>query len=272
VWPGRLESNEMEWRLLRSGGGIAEWNMALDEALWRSFPMVERPSLRIYRWSAPTLSIGYSQSVAEFDLEECARRGITFVRRPTGGRAVLHDLEVTYSLVHSTEEMGSIKDSHRQVGQALRLGLRRLGLAAQLVNQEQSVQNPSAACFEAPSSFELAIGGKKIAGSAQVRNHLTLLEHGSIPLELHPERLAAVLRPNGLSRKQLLSLLWERARGLRDFIAELRAEEIEQAIIAGFEEQFGVELIQDSPREEELQLAKELREGKYGDPGWNFRR
>lgn len=272
MWPGRLKLNEMEWRLLRNGGEVGEWNMALDEALWRSFPMVGRPSLRIYRWNAPTLSIGYSQSVEELDLGECGRRGIAVVRRPTGGRAVLHDLEVTYSLVHSTEKMGSIKDSHLRVSQALRSGLRRLGLAAELAKREQSSQNPTAACFEAPSSFELAVAGKKIAGSAQVRNHLSLLEHGSIPLELHPQRLAAVLRPRGLSSKELLRLLWERARGLREFIPELRAEEIEQAIIAGFEEQFRVELVEDSPKEGELQLAEDLWEWKYGDPSWNFRR
>lgn len=244
--------------------------MALDEALWRSLPQIGQPTLRIYRWKVPTLSIGYSQSVAEFDLEECSRRGIALVRRPTGGRAVLHGLEVTYSLVHPLEGMGSIDDSHRQIGEALAIGLRKLGLAVELEMKGGCASSP--ACFEAPSHFELAIAGKKVAGSAQVRNQLALLEHGSIPLELDRERLAAVLRPDGLPQAGFERVLRGRAGGLCDFKEELRPEEVEVAIIAGFEERFGIELVEGAPTVEELQRAEKLMAQKYRDPGWNLRR
>ena len=257
---------------MRSGVGSAQWNMALDEALWRSFSKVGRPTLRLYRWTRPTLSLGYSQRAEEFDLGECARLGVEIIRRPTGGRAVLHGLEVTYSLVHPLEGMGGVNESHRKIGEALALGLRKLGLAAELVKAERSSLASSAACLEVPSYSELTIAGRKVAGSAQVRNHLALLEHGSLPLELDLERLAAVLWPDGLPRERFKDLLRRRAGGLREFAAQLRLEEVEDAIIAGFAERFEVEPVEGPPTTEELKLAEELVERKYGDSRWNFRR
>lgn len=248
--------------------------MGLDEALWRSFSWVGRPTLRIYRWAEPTVSIGYSMKVGEIELGECARLGIGFVRRPTGGRAVLHDLEVTYSLVHPLEGMGSVPESHRRIGEALVMGLGRLGLAAEIdVMIKRGRASFSAACFEAPSQFELTIAGRKVAGCAQVRDHLALLEHGSIPLELDLKKLTTVLQPNGLPQAKFENLLRRRAGGLRDFTAgELRLEEAEEAIIAGFAERFRVRLVEGFPTAQELELAEELAERKYSDPGWNLRK
>ncbi|MFQ6034067.1 MAG: biotin/lipoate A/B protein ligase family protein [Candidatus Bipolaricaulia bacterium] len=176
----------MEWRLIISGVESGGWNMALDEALWRSFSEVGRPTLRLYRWVGPTLSLGRFQRVETVDLEECARREIEVVRRPTGGRAVLHDREVTYSLVHPLEEMGGVEEAHRQIAEALVAGLRKLGLAAELVEVERSSRNISGACFAAPTRFELTISGRKVAGGAQVRDRLALLEHGSLPPGARP--------------------------------------------------------------------------------------
>jgi len=261
----------MEWRLLRSGAGSGAQNMALDEALWRSFSRVGRPTLRLYRWAGPTLSLGRFQRVETVDFEECARRGIAVVRRPTGGRAALHSSEVTYSLVHPLEGIGNVKESHQRIGEALALGLRRLGLAAELMKVERSSRSFSGACFEAPTDFELAIRGRKVAGSAQVRDHQVLLEHGSLPLELDSEKMAAVLRPNGLPQEEFERLLRRRAAGLRNFIADLQLEEVEEALITGFAEHFGVELVEDPPTEEEFKLAEELME-RYSNPEWNLRR
>jgi len=247
--------------------------MALDEALWRSYAKIGRPTLRLYCWSGPTLSLGRFQQAASVDLEECARRGIAVVRRSTGGWAVLHNFEVTYSLIHPLDGMGSVEESHRQIAEALTLGLRGLGLAAELIEVKRSFRSLSlGACFETPSDFELGILGKKVAGSAQVRDHQALLEHGSLPLELDLEALAAALRPNSLSQKEFEKLLQRRAAGLREFSAQLRQEEVEEAIIAGFAERFGVDFVEDNPTAEELALAEELVERKYSSSEWTFRR
>jgi len=264
----------MEWRLIISGVGRGEWNMALDEALWHSFRKVGRPTLRLYRWAELTLSLGRFQRVETVDLEECARRKIEVVRRPSGGRAVLHGFEVTYSLVHPLERLGNVTKSHRQIAEALVVGLRKIGLAAELIDVKRSPQNLSGACFAAPTRFELTVAGRKVAGSAQVRDRLALLEHGSLPLELDLERMAAVLQSDDLSQEQLEELLRRQAAGLRDFAPRLRAEEVEEALIAGFAERFGANFVEveDNPTAEELALAKELAERKYSNPKWTFRR
>lgn len=262
------------WRLIRSGPGAPAWNMALDEALWRSFPELGRPTLRLYRWARPAVSLGYAQRASALDLETCARLGLAFVRRPTGGRAVLHDKELTYSLVHPVAGLGGVRESHRLIAEALALGLRRLGLPAEVEAQARRDSNPtlSGACFEAPSPHELTIAGKKVAGMAQVRDHLALLEQGSLPLELDLGRLATVFRPrpDGYSREAFIALLRERAAGLREF-KPVELDELEEALCAGFSAQFGVELEEVPPTPQELALAEKL-ERKYESPEWNLRR
>jgi lipoate-protein ligase A len=244
--------------------------MALDEALWRSFHPIGRPTLRLYRWSEPALSIGYSQQARDFDLEQCTRLGIAFVRRPTGGRAVLHHWEVTYSLIHPLEGLGSVEGSHRLIAEALAVGLRRLELPVELEIMKVK-RSFSEACFEAPAHSELTVAGKKVAGMSQVRDQLALLEQGSIPLELDVEQLAAVIRLDGFPKEEFIALLRRRAAGLRDFAA-VQVEEVESALVAGFIARFGVEFEESSPTAEELELAKELLEQKYEDPSWNLRR
>ena len=264
----------MEWRLIVSGVGSGGWNMALDEALWRSFPKVGRPTLRLYRWSEPTLSLGRFQGTELVSLKECTRREIAVVRRPTGGRAILHDDEVAFGLVHPLEGMGSVLEAHRRIAEALIRGLRRLGLAAELVGVRRGSRgsrgSSGVACFAVPSRFELAISGRKVVGSAQVRDRLALLEHGSLPLELDEELLATVLQPDGLSREAFEQSLRQRAAGLREFLAGLLPEELEEALIAGFAEQFKVSFVEEGPTIEELALAEELWERKYGNPEWNL--
>ncbi|MFQ6090351.1 MAG: biotin/lipoate A/B protein ligase family protein, partial [Candidatus Bipolaricaulia bacterium] len=137
---------------------------------------------------------------------------------------------------------------------------------------ERSSRNISGACFAAPTRFELVISGRKVAGSAQVRDRLALLEHGSFPLELDLEALAAVLQPDGLSLEQFKEGLRRRAAGLREFAPQFHAEEVEEALVAGFAERFGADLVEDNPTAEELASAEELVERKYSDPEWTFRR
>ncbi|MGQ9601548.1 MAG: lipoate--protein ligase family protein [Candidatus Bipolaricaulia bacterium] len=266
----------MAWRLIRSGPGDPAWNLALDEALWRSFAELGRPTLRLYRWARPAVSIGYAQRAGDYDLKACARLGLTFLRRPTGGRAVLHDhddRELTFSLVHPVAGLGGVPKSHRLIAEAVALGLKRLGLPAEVEARARWGARPalSGACFEAPTRHELTIAGRKVAGMAQVRDHLALLEHGSLPLELDPDRLAAVICPGDSPREAFIATFRERAAGLLEF-KPVELEELEEALCAGFKARFGVELEEAPPTPGELALAEELLERKYKSPEWNLRR
>ncbi len=263
---------KMAWRLIRSGPGEPAWNLALDEALWRSFAKLRlgRPTLRLYRWARPAVSIGYAQQAGDYDLEACARLGLTFLRRPTGGRAVLHDRELTFSLVHPVAGLGGVHESHRLIAEAVALGLQQLGLPAEVEARCGSRLALSRACFEAPARHELTIAGRKVVGMAQVRDHLALLEHGSLPLELDPDRLAAVIRFNGSPREAFITLFRQRAAGLWEF-KPVEPAELEEALCAGFKARFGAELEEAPPTPGELALAEELLERKYKSPEWNLR-
>lgn len=241
--------------------------MAIDEAILTLFPKLRVPTLRFYSWARPTLSIGYFQSVKEANLEECRRRGYEFVRRPTGGRAVLHDQELTYSVVCPIESLSeSVIKSHQMLSEALALGLKQLGLQAKLTKTRRS--SGTSACFDAPSLAELTVNRKKVIGSAQMRNKNTILQHGSIPLRLDPDKLQAVLRTK--------SDIKRKAAGLDELIGAvalpLSLDALKEAIKKGFEQRFGVTLQAGELTEEELALARRLVGDKYTNPHWNFRR
>ena len=274
------DENEMQdkrsWRLLDTGAHSGVWNMALDEALWRVLSQRgTAPVLRLYRWREPTLSLGRFQSLEAINLEACRRLGIAVVRRPTGGRAILHhERELSYSLVHPLEGMGSVLQSHRRISEALRLGLRRLGIEAELVKagaeagRGTSSTGAEAACFATPSWWELTARGRKLVGSAQVRSQRALLEHGSLLLELELEKLAEILTPDGSpkGKRELERVLRRQASGLWEAASrEITPEELKEALTAGFAERFGVELLPDEPTPEELELAATLVE-RYAMP------
>lgn len=191
------------WRLIDSGPGPGAWNLALDEAIFDA--VRERrspPTLRLYGWEAPTLSLGYAQDGArDLDLAACAAAGIAVVRRATGGRAVLHDREVTYSVAvpAGTPVFGTNLDAaYRAVAAGLLAGLRLLGVDAALAPAARrgagEPRHPG--CFGSASRHEILAGGRKLVGSAQRRSGGAFLQHGSILLEGHAERLARLLRPS----------------------------------------------------------------------------
>src|SRR5919109_2759554 len=189
------------WRLLDTGPADAFTNMAVDEAVLEVFAVEGgATTVRFYSWSPPAVSLGYAQSIErEIDLRQCTALGIDVVRRPTGGRAVLHDHEVTYSLVisaHDPRVTAGILAAYLTISRALIRGLSYLGVTAELLPLRRGVPLPSdqasAVCFATPSSYEVAVGGRKIIGSAQRRAHDVIMQHGSIPLSWDFERMRAV--------------------------------------------------------------------------------
>jgi lipoyl(octanoyl) transferase len=169
--------------------------MALDEALMVRARSTGEWVLRVYSWSTPTLSLGRNQNArAAYDPATLAEVGIDVVRRPTGGRAVLHDREVTYSVTAPAVDAGALRESYTRINRLLLGGLRSLGVAAAVADVARSPRPDLSPCFERPSSGELMAAGRKLAGSAQWREHDALLQHGSILVDGDQAPVSALLR------------------------------------------------------------------------------
>ena len=187
------------WRLIvdaapRSGAA----NMALDQAMAEACAAgASLPTVRFYRWQPPAVSLGRHQSYADVDEAAALGRGYEIVRRPTGGRAILHTDEFTYSVAAPQDEprvQGGVMDSYLRISQALLAGLRRLGVQADKAPASVRVgPDVSAACFEVPSAYEITTGPRKLMGSAQSRRAGYVLQHGSLPLVGDITRLVDVL-------------------------------------------------------------------------------
>jgi lipoate-protein ligase A len=246
--------------------------MARDEAIAALHATgATQPTLRLYRWRPACLSLGRFQRSGEVDHEACALRGIAIVRRPSGGRALLHDDELTYAIImrdtHPLLGGESILASYRQISLALRNGLRQLGVAAELTSVDRERRaGGSAACFDAPASYELTVGGRKLAGSAQTRRNGVLLQHGAIPLTPHATRLAALLRhpPEDLDEKMI---------ALSDACEQTVCfEGLAEALVAGFAATWGITLAPGALIDAEYQAQDQLRTDKYLDDSWTFGR
>jgi len=183
------------WRLLLTGPASGPENMALDEALMSRARTTGEWVLRVYSWAQPTLSFGRNQSVrAAYDPPTLANGGLAVVRRPTGGRSVLHDREVTYSVTAPASEAGLLQESYQRINRLLLDGLRSLGVAVDVARARRAPTLDLSPCFERPSPGELMSGGRKLAGSAQWRDQGALLQHGSILVDGDQSAVSTLLR------------------------------------------------------------------------------
>lgn len=171
--------------LLISPAADGAANMALDEALLRRAGRSGETVFRVYAWERPTVSLGRNQPArGRYDLEVAKARGIDFVRRPTGGRAILHHREITYAVVAPVAAYGPLSESYRTINRLLLEALCTLGVDAREAGSSTRAPAPSVApCFDAPVAGELVADGRKLVGSAQVREGEAFLQHGSILLE-----------------------------------------------------------------------------------------
>jgi lipoate-protein ligase A len=177
-------------------GAAGAANMSLDQALLDDAARSGRACLRLYRWSPPCLSFGRNEPAARrYDRAAIERLGLDVVRRPTGGRAVWHDREVTYAVAAPVAEFGSLRESYRAIHARLAAALRRLGVPAVLA-PDSGKQTPlnGGACFAQAIGGEVTVGGRKLVGSAQVRQGAAFLQHGSILLDGSQDVVAAVSR------------------------------------------------------------------------------
>jgi len=217
----------------------------------------------------------------EVDVDRCREAGIGLVRRPTGGRAILHADELTYSIVAPQAEprvAGGVIESYRRLSAGLVAGLRALGVDVSQAlplfqDQERGRGGQSAACFDAPSSYEITVGGKKLVGSAQVRKKKVVLQHGSLPLEGDITRIFDFLKaPSEERREELRQELRARATSLELALGySVPFEEVARHLAIGFAQALNLRLIPGRLSQRELALAEKLRREKYAAREWNFR-
>jgi len=255
--------------------------MALDEAILLAVAEGQvPPTLRFYTWHPPCVSIGYAQrAIHVLDLESCRLRGYDVVRRPTGGRAVLHIDELTYSVVLPQDDprvSGGVVSSYRRLSEGLLTGLRRLGVQAAQArpSRHEPGEARTAACFDLPSHFEIIAGGKKLVGSAQVRRRGAVLQHGALPLQGDITRIVPLLRLSSEEhRARLAAKLAERSTTLAQAAGRVISfDEVAEALADGFSETLNVELVSAQLTDWERREADWLREIKYGAEEYTFSR
>ena len=269
------------WRLVQDGSADGALNMARDEAILLAVAEGRAlPTLRFYTWQPPCLSVGYAQQVGRsLDLEACQAMGYDVVRRPTGGRAVLHIDELTYSVTLSQSDgrvSGGVVPSYRRLSEGLVAGLRQLGVEA---TQVQPVlhslgEGHTPVCFDAPSHFEITVEKKKLVGSAQVRRRGVVLQHGALPLQGDPARIVSLLRLSSEERRtRLMARLTTMSTTLAQAAGRMVSfDEAVQALTAGFAEALNVELLKAELTDWERRTADRLREEKYRAQEYTFQR
>ncbi len=257
-------------RLINQGPASAFFNMALDEAISESVRQKVSPStLRLYHWDRPSLSIGCFQKVSDVDTGYCHKKGYPIVRRQTGGRAVLHDSELTYSFSASADSPvfnGSLNDNYAVISRALLLALKLKGIeAAASFSRKRENSHKHPACFRSVSYGEITVGGKKVIGSAQKRHKDGFLQHGSILFSFDPGELSRVLGQN--NEDSFIDI-----GAINDYAGRISFDDLRTALKEAFERTLNVKMISDSPTKSELTLAKELEHTKYSTRKWNYSR
>jgi len=267
------------WRLIISSPSSGSWNMAVDEAILKE--VVTRnvpPTLRLYSWHPYCLSIGHAQSISEVNIGFLTEKGWGMVRRPTGGRAILHADELTYSInapIDDPHIQGGVIESYQHLSQCLLRALELIGIKTdskpKVEKEKRLSKNP--VCFQYPSDYEITFQGKKLIGSAQARKINGLLQHGAIPLFGDISRIISTLNFNNDEEKlKAKTSLLTRATTLQDIIGKMISwKEMADAILRAFEETLNIHFINSSLSTNELNRAKTLQKEKYTNKSWTYR-
>lgn len=251
------------------------WNMAADEAILETIGRGDSlPTLRLYAWEPACLSLGHTQPFADVDAVRLQEHGWDVVRRVTGGRAILHTDELTYSVAGSAEEpvlAGGVLESYSRIAQALLFAVQSLGLPVEMKEGKTSTNTmPNPVCFEVPSTYEITVNGRKLIGSAQARKKEGVLQHGSLPLTGDLTRICqALVFENEPARASAAKRLLARATTVESALGRaIRWEEAAGAFIQAFETQLGLCFERGELSEVEWRRAEELVWEKYDHPSW----
>ena len=247
------------WRLILDPALSGAENMAVDEAILASARLggAAEPTLRFYGWAEPTISVGYLQDAAPF-----TRFGLPVVRRITGGRAVLHDMELTYSVAASSGSRvfsSGITPAYAMISRAIIAALADLGIEVSFTPAPRAVKKyKSSACFHSPSRYEILAGGKKLVGSAQRRYKDAFLQHGSILYDLDA----------GLNARVFGGELADRITCVRA-LKEVALDALREALVRRMASSLGADFSLGGLSPSEHRLKNELVASKYSDDGWN---
>jgi lipoate-protein ligase A len=252
----------INFRLLQTGFKDAFTNMAIDESIMIHVAQrMAPPTIRLYGWQPPAVSIGYFQGLSEeVDLEKCQELGVDYIRRITGGGAVFHEDEVTYSLAIPQDNPlipENVLESYRVICGGIVAGLSELEITAEFVPLN-----------------DIIVDGKKISGSAQTRRKRTILQHGTLLLDCDVEKMFSILKvPYEKLRDKIISDVRQRVTSIKDIsLKEVAFDEICVALAKGFEISLNSVLEPGELSETEISLAEEIKRDRYTNPDWNNRR
>lgn len=267
------------WRLMIDEPRTGAWNMAIDEAILEHVGRKEfLPTLRLYTWQPACLSLGYAQSYNDVDAPRLKARGWDVVRRPTGGRAILHTDELTYSVATAPDEpimAGTVLESYNRLARALVAACQSLDLPVSM--EEHAVrprgESSGPVCFEVPSAYEIVLDGKKLIGSAQARKREGILQHGTLPLHGDLTRITeALVFETEESRSRASQKLLRRATTVEMYNGKvIEWQQAAESVIRAFESQLGIHFQPSALSAPEQRRAAELVENKYAHPDWTER-
>ena len=267
------------WRLFITPPARGAWNMALDESILEHIGRGESsPTLRLYAWDPACLSLGQAQPFTDVDTARLKHNGWEVVRRATGGRAILHTDELTYSVIAPLNEpvvAGSILESYHRISQALLAAVNSLEIPVEVkegkaVGHASSVTQTNPVCFEVPSTYEITVNGKKLVGSAQARKRDGVLQHGTLPLTGDLTRICqALVFENESEREKASKRLLEQATTVESVLGRnISWDSAAQAFVRAFEAQLGISFERGEVSNSESKRTDELVREKYDHPSW----
>ena len=272
------------WNFINTGSKNPYYNMAMDEALLNFVSRGEiDPVIRFYTWNPATLSIGYFQRLQkEIDIDKVKEKGYGLVRRQSGGRGVLHDKELTYSVIvpESHPNMPStVTEAYKIISQGLLEGFKNLGFETYFAiprskeERDKLKQPRSSVCFDAPSWYELVVEGRKIAGSAQTRQKGVILQHGSILQDIDIDDLFDMFKfKNERLKAKMKENFVQKAVAINDISNQhITLNEMENAFEAGFKKGLNIDFKPLELTEKQLEEVQEL-EDKYRSEAWMYRK
>lgn len=254
------------WRYIESGKCEAGLNMSIDEAIASCVLRGDHPpTLRIYSWESPSVTIGSFQKLSDINADVCKKRCITFIRRPTGGRAILHCREITYSYVAENRAHNgflTLFNSYKTLSETFLLAFEYMGIdvAVRQRSERGDVLSRNPNCFAAVSFGEIVAKGHKIIGSAQKRYKTGFLQQGSIPFHINKDLYGEIFQNHNVPS------------GLLEHYPDITMEHLKSSIKRAFEHIFQIRFENADLSKEESLLARNLLAWKYHSPEWTCRR